>query len=85
MKKYDYEKLDRELPKRIIDEFYYYKERAKIMLSKGESLGNMENELTEEEKRKIAEVKFIKITDKNKNKFMVDEDVALNVKVKNIK
>ena len=70
---------------KFLDEKMYFEEKAKAMLSKGESLGILEKVLTEDEKLKISEKKYITITEKNKKKFKVDEDVVLNVKVKNIK
>ena len=84
LRKHDGETLDAMLLK-FLDEKIYFEEKAKMMLSKGEDLGLLEKVLTEDEKLKIAEKKQISITDKNKKKFKVDEDVILNVKVKNIK
>lgn len=70
---------------KYLDEKAYLVKKAKTLLNKGEDLGFLENVLTEEEKRKISETKYITISSKNKKKFSVDEDVYLNIKVKNVR
>ena len=63
----------------------YFQTKARVLLKKGESLGILEKVLSENEKATIADSKSITLIDKNKNKFKVDEDVVLTVKVKNVR
>lgn len=83
-KKYDLQSLDTILLK-FLDEKVYFEHKARVILNRGDELGILDKVLSEDEKAKIAARKYITLSEKNKKKFNVDEEVVLTVKVKNIK
>lgn len=83
-KKYNSEKynlIDKQLLE-IFDDRWYKRLKSKILLAKGD--GDVEKNLTEDQKLAIRQKKELTICKSNKGSFKVEEDFILKIKVKNI-